>query len=85
MKLPEEPYTEERLNEFAMDCKAIIFDLDGTLLDTLGDIADAVNRVLVSRGYPTHSKERYKWFMGNGARRPIERALPPAQLSPAII
>ncbi len=85
MKLPEEPYTEERLNEFAMDCKAIIFDLDGTLLDTLGDIADAVNRVLVSRGYPVHSKENYKWFVGNGAKRLIENALPPDQLSPAII
>lgn len=68
-----------------MDCKAIIFDLDGTLLDTLGDIADAANRIMSSRGYPVHSHEAYKWFIGDGAKRLIERALPPDQrLSPII-
>ncbi len=68
-----------------MDCKAIIFDLDGTLLDTLGDIADAVNRVLSSRGYPVHSHETYKWFVGDGAKKLIERALPPERLSAPIV
>ncbi len=79
------PNALKRLNKFAMNCKAIIFDLDGTLLDTLVDIADAANRVLSSRGYPVHSREAYKWFVGNGARRLIERTLPPDQLSAPII
>ena len=69
----------------AADCKAIIFDLDGTLLDTLGDIADAANRVMASRGYPVHSHEAYKWFIGNGAQRLIERALPPDRRRSPII
>jgi len=77
----EDPKPVERLNEFAMDCKAIIFDMDGTLLDTLGDIADAANRVMTSRGYPVHSHEAYKGFVGNGARKLIQRALPPDRLS----
>ena len=42
------------------NCRAAIFDLDGTLLDTLKDIADAANRALASRGFPTHPHEAQK-------------------------
>lgn len=68
-----------------MECKAIIFDLDGTLLDTLGDISDAANRVMASRRYPVHARDAYKWFIGNGSKRLIERALPPHRRLPSII
>lgn len=56
--------------------KAIIFDLDGTLLDTLEDIGDSMNTVLISQGHPPHSTGAYKYFIGNGAAKLVERALP---------
>lgn len=46
--------------------KAVIFDLDGTLLDTLQDLADSGNAVLKARGFPIHAKEDYRTFIGNG-------------------
>jgi phosphoglycolate phosphatase len=60
-----------------MKKKAVIFDLDGTLLDTLADIADAVNRVLAANGYPKHPGQDYRWFVGDGSAMLIKRALPP--------
>jgi phosphoglycolate phosphatase len=60
----------------AMKPKAVLFDLDGTLLDTLEDIADAVNRTLAARGLPTHDRGTYRWFIGDGARVLVTRALP---------
>jgi phosphoglycolate phosphatase len=56
--------------------KSVLFDLDGTLLDTLDDIADAVNHVLADRGLPTHDREAYRWFIGDGSRMLVTRALP---------
>ena len=56
----------------------ICFDLDGTLLDTLDDLAAAVNRALARHGYPPHPAESYKRFVGDGASVLIQRALPPA-------
>lgn len=56
--------------------KAVIFDLDGTLVDSLDDLADSVNEVLRSYGYPTHPTESYKHKIGNGARMLLKRALP---------
>lgn len=50
--------------------------MDGTLLDTIDDIADASNRILKEMGYPEHPRESYFMFVGNGARKLIERALP---------
>ena len=55
---------------------AILFDLDGTLLDTLGDLHAAVNHVLLQFGYPTRTVEEVCRFVGNGARRLIEQAIP---------
>lgn len=56
--------------------EAVIFDLDGTLIDTVDDIGDAVNRVLSNKGFPTHTNSTYRKFVGDGSRRLIERALP---------
>ena len=56
--------------------KLYIFDLDGTLADSLCDLADSVNIVLEKHGFPTHDTEKYKYFVGNGALKLIERALP---------
>jgi len=59
-----------------MQYKAIIFDLDGTLLDTIEDLADSMNAVLEKKGFQTHSLEEYKYFVGNGMHKLVERALP---------
>lgn len=55
----------------------LLFDLDGTLLDTLGDLHDSVNHTLRQLGYPERSLEEVRRFVGNGARRLMERAVPP--------
>jgi phosphoglycolate phosphatase len=60
-----------------MTIDAVIFDLDGTLLDTLGDIAAGANRVLVESGFPPHPDAAYKQFIGSGVRVLFHRALPP--------
>ena len=54
----------------------ILFDLDGTLLDTLEDLADAVNFTMDHYGYPRRSLEEVRRFVGNGARRLIALAVP---------
>jgi len=56
--------------------KAVIFDLDGTLLNTIGDLADACNYALKKRGFPLHNDEEYKKFVGWGIKRLVELALP---------
>lgn len=56
--------------------RGVLFDLDGTLLDTLKDLADAVNRVVSARGFPTHNLDDFRWLVGEGARLLIERSLP---------
>lgn len=55
---------------------AVLFDLDGTLLNTLDDLADSMNAVLASRGYPTHPTEGYRWFVGDGVELLVRRTLP---------
>lgn len=59
-----------------MIVEAVLFDLDGTLIDTADDIGDAVNRVLSRRGFPIHSNSAYREFVGDGSRVLIRRALP---------
>jgi len=56
--------------------KAVLFDLDGTLLDTLEDIADSVNAALRNLGFPQHPAEVYKQFVGDGVEEMAARALP---------
>jgi phosphoglycolate phosphatase len=59
-----------------MEYKAVLFDLDGTLIDTVDDIGDAANRVLSNRNFPTHSISAYRLFIGEGVRMLFTRALP---------
>ncbi|MGL5785966.1 MAG: HAD family hydrolase [Bacteroidales bacterium] len=56
----------------------IIFDLDGTLLNTIDDLAASTNFALNKHGYPTHDLASYRFFVGNGINKLIERALPEA-------
>jgi phosphoglycolate phosphatase len=57
--------------------KAAIFDLDGTLLDTLDDLADAMNDALRAQGFMVHSAASYKQMIGSGVTNLVKRALPP--------
>lgn len=59
--------------------KLIIFDLDGTLLDTIEDLANSVNYALKQHNYPAHPVEAYNYFVGNGVNKLLERALPENQ------
>lgn len=56
--------------------KLAIFDLDGTLLNTIADLGDSANKALKLNGYPTHSLASYPFFVGNGVRKLLERVLP---------
>lgn len=59
-----------------MNKRLAIFDLDGTLLDTVADLANATNQALAKCGYPTHPTEAYYNFVGNGINKLFARALP---------
>jgi len=59
-----------------MHFKAVIFDLDGTLLDTLEDIADAANKVLAEHNFPPHNTDDYRTFVGEGVTMLMTRAVP---------
>lgn len=59
-----------------MEKKAVIFDLDGTLLDTLEDLTDSVNHMLMQYGYPEKSMREVRSYLGDGAAYLIRRALP---------
>ena len=59
-----------------MDFKAVMFDLDGTLINSIHDLGDSVNKVLAKRGYKTHEIDKYYRFVGNGMGKLVERALP---------
>lgn len=56
--------------------KAVVFDLDGTLLDTLGDLTDAVNWALARNGLPQRSEREVRAYLGNGVKRLMECAVP---------
>jgi haloacid dehalogenase superfamily, subfamily IA, variant 1 with third motif having Dx(3-4)D or Dx(3-4)E len=56
--------------------EAIVFDLDGTLVDSLQDIADAMNRTLQHFGYPVFPTDTYRYFVGNGLRTLVWKSLP---------
>ncbi|WP_428240462.1 HAD family hydrolase [Gynuella sp.] len=62
-----------------MNTKAVIFDLDGTLLNTLDDLADSMNQVLSRHKLPTHPSSAYRYFVGNGAFQLVTRAIPEPQ------
>jgi phosphoglycolate phosphatase len=60
--------------------KGVIFDLDGTLLDSLGGIADSMNSLLNRKDYPTHHLDAYRYFVGDGIDELVRRALPDTEL-----
>lgn len=65
--------------------RLVIFDLDGTLLDTIADLGTATNHALRQCGYPEHSLASYAKFVGNGITRLIERSLPEDERIPETI
>jgi phosphoglycolate phosphatase len=65
--------------------QAVIFDLDGTLLDTLEDIADSANSILAKRNFPLHKLDAYRQYVGDGVSMLIERALPQEKRTSAAI
>ncbi len=67
------------------DLHAILFDLDGTLIDSLADLAEAVNRMLDDHGYPRRSPKLFPEFIGDGMAKLVERALPVKARTPEII
>ena len=64
--------------------QAVIFDLDGTLLDTLDDLAAAVNAALTAHGMPTRTRDEVRSFVGDGVALLVERALPDGRAYPAF-
>ena len=62
----------------------VVFDLDGTLLDTLEDLAQACNWVCRRHGWPTYPTEQFKRFVGNGAAKLLERVAPPEHITPQL-
>ncbi|MBN1356979.1 HAD family hydrolase [bacterium] len=68
-----------------MEYGAVIFDLDGTLLDTIADIADSMNITLAEHGFPGHGIEAYKSFVGDGITEFVLRSLPATHREPERI
>ena len=68
-----------------MSFKAVIFDLDGTLLDTLEDLADSANRVLAAHRFPVHPVDAYRYFVGDGLQILVERILPEDERTPETV
>lgn len=68
-----------------MNYKAVIFDLDGTLVDSLEDLANSMNIVLKNNNFPTHSLDVYSQFIGHGIRSLVEKALPELELSKVLV
>jgi len=70
-----------------MAYRAAVFDLDGTLLNTLADLADSGNELLASYGMAPHPEPAFRYFVGNGSRKLMERILPgksPKQIDEAL-
>ncbi len=66
--------------------QAIILDVDGTLLDTLQDLADSMNEMLSHFGFPVHGLENYRYFVGDGLENLVRRSLPDsAKNDPTLI
>ena len=70
---------------YKMNTELVIFDLDGTLLDTIDDLAEATNHALTRNGYPTHPLSAYRYFVGNGITKLVERALPETERLQATV
>jgi phosphoglycolate phosphatase len=64
------------LTHVGSNFEAILFDVDGTLLDSIQDLADSMNSTLGHFGFPIHGVDRYKYFVGDGMENLVRRALP---------
>ena len=67
-----------------MKYQAVIFDLDGTLVDTLDDLRVSVNHALAQQGFPSRTRAEIRAFVGNGIRKLIERSVPQGTSAAAI-
>ncbi len=65
--------------------EAVVFDLDGTLLNTLEDLASSVNRVLGARGFPEHPVDAYRYFVGSGTYSLVRAALPEEEPADSLV
>ena len=63
----------------------VLFDLDGTLLNTIEDLADAGNRLCAARGWPTHTVDQFRYLVGNGIPKLIERLTPEDRRTPEVL
>jgi phosphoglycolate phosphatase len=68
-----------------MSYRAVLFDLDGTLLDTLDDLADSGNLALSQLGFPAHPREAYRYLVGDGVESLVRRALPADRVDAATV
>ena len=65
--------------------KLVLFDLDGTLIDSIDDLADSSNWVCSRMGWPTHTVQEYRYFVGNGIPKLVERFTPEACRTPETL
>ena len=72
--MPDPKHALKMIGRDAPEVQTVVFDLDGTLLDTLADLAAAANQVLIAHGLPASSVENYRLFVGAGARNLMLRA-----------
>lgn len=68
-----------------MPIELAIFDLDGTLIDSMGDLADSMNAVLSDLGHPVHPRDAYRFMVGDGIVKLVQRALPAEAVADADI
>jgi len=73
------------MDDIRKDFKAVIFDLDGTLLNTLDDLADSMNTVLKENGFPVHAVPDYKFLVGKGITVLVEKAVPDGHRDPETV
>jgi len=66
----------EEVTDSDMGYKLAVFDMDGTILNTIDDLTDATNHALEAFGFPTHTVDEVRFFVGNGIAKLIERATP---------
>ena len=65
--------------------KTCIFDLDGTLVNSLRDLAESSNHMLAAQGFPTYPVDRYRFFVGRGVPKLIEEVLPASSRTPEVL
>lgn len=77
--------TGKQMAQSVNNVRLLIFDLDGTLLNTLGDLCFCGNHILEKHGFPTHPLDAYRYFVGNGIMKLVERMLPENAREPSYM